>query len=432
LGSYWKGNVPLVHQPLLILIFVQNGGHCQPILFEHPHEPAVGRFELRNFDTLRKLIDDRSIDCEFVVQPAVRAIYSRHRLDTVVRALQIIKEKSPDISSKLRLVTSPDELRSLRLPTAVGAVVTDIAARMWPYKFVSRLLEDLLAASPPSGSFNLQTLTPVRKLTPSPSSVTVHTSRGNIIARKVVLATNGYTSHLLPQFSSLIVPCRGQMSSLLPLPSISGESRLEASFGFLGEALDDYLIQRPNASGGQLMFGGGRQYGESIGVTDDSVIDKETAKYLRGMLVEAFALPDGTAAASSTTSRDSNPTSMTATHMWSGIMGFSRDDHPWVGPVPDTPNTYIAAGYTGHGMPNAWLSGKAVALMVLESLGGSDDADAAVAVAQKETGLPDSYVVSKLRIANAEELEHVDTKDWAEMQRGRRGNRKQRFASKLA
>lgn len=30
-------------------------------------------------------------------------------------------------------------------------------------------------------------------------------------------------------------------------------------------------------------------------------------------------------------------------------MGFSRDEHPWVGQVPDKSGLYISAGYTGHG-----------------------------------------------------------------------------------
>ena len=81
------------------------------------------------------------------------------------------------------------------------------------------------------------------------------------------------------------------MSALHPLPDLQGESRLKTSFGFVGDGLDDYLIQRPNERGGHLMFGGGRQLGESLGVTDDSVVDAETAKYLRGKLVEALGLP---------------------------------------------------------------------------------------------------------------------------------------------
>lgn len=273
----------------------QNGGHCQPILFEHPHDPSIGHFELRNFHTLQDLIKEKNIDCEFVAQPGVRAIYSRGHFNDTELALSVMKDTAPELASMMRLVNNRDELNSLRIPSALGAVVTDIAARMWPYKFVSRILEDLITSTKLRGTFNLQTLTPVDKISKSDSSdhVIVKTERGNVKAKKVVLATNAYTSHLLHEFADLIVPCRGQMSALIPFPSVAGEDRLKTSLGFMGDGVDDYLIQRPNERGGHLMFGGGRQHGSSIGVTDDSVIDDKTAHYLRGRLVEALNLPEG-------------------------------------------------------------------------------------------------------------------------------------------
>ena len=209
-------------------------------------------------------------------------------------ALLTIQNTAPELARMMRLVTKKSELESLRIPTAVGAVVTSIAARMWPYKFVSRILEDLLLSSNLSGTFNLQTLTPVESVTPSTGDRwTIKTSRGSIIASKVVLATNAYTSHLLPNFADLIVPARGQMSALVPFQSVGGTNRLKTSLGFMGDGVDDYLIQRPNSRGGHLMFGGGRQHGPSIGTTDDSVIEDKTAKYLRSRLIDALGLPEG-------------------------------------------------------------------------------------------------------------------------------------------
>ena len=281
------------------LIVPQNGGHCQPILFEHPHDPSIGHFELANFHTLENIISSKGIDCEFAVQPGVRAIYDSGHLTDVELAFLTCQETAPEIAEMMRLVTKKDELEKLRIPTAIGAVVTSVAARMWPYKFVSRVLEDLLTSTELVGSFNLQTLTPVECIAPYYGDRwTVKTSRGCIVANKVVLATNAYTSHLLPEFADLIVPCRGQMSALVPLPSLSGDMRLKTSLGFMGEGVDDYLIQRPNERGGHLMFGGGRQHGPSMGTTDDSVLDEKTAQYLRTRLVDAFALPEGKATSS--------------------------------------------------------------------------------------------------------------------------------------
>lgn len=109
-------------------------------------------------------------------------------------------------------------------------------------------------------------------------------------------------------------------------------------------------------------------------------------------------------------------------------MGFSRDELPWVGPVPasllarqenreqesmekDT-GLFIAAGFTGHGMPNTWLCGRAVAEMVAAEGGGDG-----VEIAVRNTGLPTAYLVSEERVERARELESVVAKDWTEMER---------------
>lgn len=364
---------------------------------------------MANFKALGEIINEKHIDCEFVAQPGVRGLYTEAHVEAAKHALETVKETAPDLASMMRFTASKQELAALRIPTALGAIITDVAARMWPYKFVSHILEELVTSPALHAFFNLQTLTPVTALSPHTNGVEVHTSRGKISTSKVILATNAYTSHLLPEFADLIVPCRGQMSSLVPFPSVSGDNRLKTSLGFLGDGLDDYLIQRPTERGGHLMFGGGRQHGESIGVTDDSVVDSETAHYLRSRLVDAFQLPEG--------QKGDDTVEMPATHMWSGIMGFSKDDRPWVGKVPDSPNTYIAAGFTGHGMPNAWLSGKAAALLVAQALVDTDEAVAS-ALVQQVTGLPAGYLVTAERIQSALSLEDVESKDWAEMHRG--------------
>lgn len=491
------------HSPWLTLS-QQNGGHCQPLLLEHPEDPSIPAFELANFHTLHRLTQTKAIDCEFVPQPGVRAIYSLSNLHATELALHTLQSTAPEMAKLTRITRDEDELARLRVPGALGAVITSLAARMWPYKLVARILEDLLTTSElPGGTFNLQTLTPVTSLTraePSSSSDGgwhVTTARGTIVADKVILSTNAYTSHLLPTLSDLIVPVRGQMSALHPLPSLSGENRLQTSFGFAGDGIDDYLIQRPNQRGGHLMFGGGRQCLPSVGETDDSVIDPETAKYLRRRLVDALGLPEKETLELERASRPTvvackycrmrkvslhpfvqhrsrrlsqqsntqphsqircsgprapdnrcptcvrfaqptcssfihNPSprlptaiELTASHEWTGIMGFSRDELPWVGPVPasllpsptppnssaENTNLYLAAGFTGHGMPNTWLCGAAVARMARSG---------SVERGVEATGLPRAYLATEERVAKAREMESVQAGDWAEMGRGGR------------
>lgn len=389
---------------------LQNGGHCQPIFFEYPHDPEIGHFELSNYNTLKSLIETSSIDCEWTAQPGVRGIYSASKLAQARDNITIVQRTNPELGNLMTLVTDKPTLTKYHHPHALGAVITSLAARLWPYKLVAHILSTLLTA--PSKPLNLQTLTPALSISSDPSSPhshTVHTPRGQIKTKTIALATNAYTSHLLPAFSDLIVPVRGQMSALAPPPSLSGPSaRLHTSMGFEGDGLDDYLIQRPEARGGHLMFGGGRNLGESMGVTDDGVVEAKTARYLRRTLLDACALPEG---------RDASA-ELAAVAEWTGIMGFSRDEVPWVGPVPGdgARGVFVAAGFTGHGMPNTWLSGKAVASMVRAGLRGENG----VEVARRETGLPGAYLVTEERVERALKGESVEIRDEKEKGRGER------------
>jgi glycine/D-amino acid oxidase-like deaminating enzyme len=346
-----------------------------------------------------------------VAQPGVRGIYSDAKFKQAKENIDIVKKISPELGDLMKLITDKDELAKYRHPKAQGAVVTSIAARVWPYKLVAHILQDLLVSPDLRGSFNLQTLTPAESISPTDDNKwLVQTPRGTITATNIALATNAYTSHLIPDFTQLIVPCRGQMSALVPLPSISGpENRLKTSMGFEGDGLDDYLIQRPTSKGGHLMFGGGRTHGHSLGVTDDSTFDERTAAYLRRELIDAFELPE----------QEDGTVEMQAVAQWTGIMGYSRDEVPWVGPVPGKEGVFVAAGYTGHGMPNTWLSGKAVAEMVGASLEGRDVSEA-VEAARKSTGLPRAYQVSAERIEKAMARGSVEELDEAELLRKQR------------
>ena len=157
------------------------------------------------------------------------------------------------------------------------------------------------------------------------------------------------------------------------------------------------------------MFGGGRTETPSLGVTDDSVIDEKTATYLRRQLAYVFDLPEKP-------ETSAPPAEMEATHQWTGIMGFSRDELPWVGPVLGKEGVFMAAGFTGHGMPNTWLSGKAAASMVKTSL-QSKNLSQIVEQARVASGLPRAYQISEERVKKAMSIDDVELREHEEAAR---------------
>jgi len=81
---------------------------------------------------------------------------------------------------------------------------------------VHALLRTLLQ----KGNLNLQAHTPVTKVSERDANgwITVTTARGSTRARTVVHTTNRWASHLLPEFSKLILPLRGPVSAIKAPP----------------------------------------------------------------------------------------------------------------------------------------------------------------------------------------------------------------------
>lgn len=299
---------------------------------------------------MKEYIQENDVQCEWRARPACRTFWTEALVKEAFADVEDLKRTIPDIGNEMTVVEIEEQLQELRVSGAPGAILTATSASLWPYKYVAFILEKLIKGD----RLNLQTKTPVdsiERLEYHPSArmedprYVLHTPRGTIHARHVILATNAYTSHLLPEFEELIVPERGIMTALLPPV---GSKPLEHSYGFVGAnggnpIHDDYLVQRPFAgvsnTHGHLMFGGGNvaKTINMIGESDDSIIDKGSVQYLNRELLHLLSLGGET----------DGLKELEATHEWSGIWGTSQDHHPWVGGVPEMEGVWLAGGYSG-------------------------------------------------------------------------------------
>lgn len=393
----------------------RNGGHCQPLLFDR--SPDVASFEVKNVEAVRSYIEEHGVECEWRSVTGCRSFWTDELFEAAKRDIEALGEVDTKLRSRVSLIEPGDteKLREHRVaPDARGVTLTEGAGQLWPYKYVTFIFEKLVK----EGRLNLQTHTPVTKLETNNDDkshpVTIHTPRGTVKARHTILATNGYTSALLPQYTDLLVPVRCEMSALHP-PKNS--TRLPNSYGMVGHnegnpAHDDYLIQRPfydspnndgSQRGGHLMFGGGRTFAmyDCVGESEDDIVDPGEARYLREALLKALQL-DGEV---------EGLKELRASHQWTGIKGYSRDNVPWVGKVPvsteadgDIPfhaGLWMCGGYTGHGMPNATLCGRAVVEMVLAEEEGKVSHEGVCERLVDGGDLPRSYLISEERVKKA-------------------------------
>lgn len=237
---------------------------------------------------------------------------------------------------KYQIYSDSESLKRFQVSSdCVGAIIWP-AAQLSAYKLVTQIIEKLV-----DKGVNLQTETPVTKVTPLGDKWTVETPRGNITTSNIVHATNGYAEYLLPSFGNFIKATRGFMTAQAPPQSLL-DPPLNRTYSFVygaGEKFD-CLIQQPPYAGKKLMFGGGLHQDPDRHTFDDAKIPDRIEHYLFNQLPKVLNW-DG---------ESGNQFCM----CWCGIMGFSSDELPWVGAVSETigggEGQWICAGYTGDGI----------------------------------------------------------------------------------
>ena len=228
-----------------------------------------------------------------------------------------------------------------RVPGCVGAISYP-AASLWPYRLTIAVLEMALNLG-----LHLQTRTTVTAIHGASSGHwKVLTPNKELKAQKVIHATNGYSSYLLPELIGRLVPLKGHVAAIPP--SSRFESRpLDKTMAVIWDSDYDYLIQRQ--AKGKHVIVGGRDLAHPKGVigplgdSDDSVINEDIATALKEFPKAHF---EGW---SSVADREAGVEPPHETVAWTGIMGISKDGLPFLGELPGKRGQFIAAGYNGHG-----------------------------------------------------------------------------------
>ena len=231
--------------------------------------------------------------------------------------------------------------------------VSSPACSFWPYKFVSQLLASLIG----QGVVNLQTNTPVTAVRQEQDGYSsIKTARGSMRAKKVVFATNAYTSGVCSLYNDCIVPVKGTACHIKPKArSISPHLSHTYNISYPpGPALTDYLNPRPD---GGIVVGGGKWKFENERALwyrnwDDSTQVEGAKVHFDGLMQRHF--------------KGWEDSDAEVDHIWTGIMGFTPDELPHGGEVPGKEKQqYILAGFNGGGNALIFLCARGLAQMIL-------------------------------------------------------------------
>ncbi|KAG7795737.1 hypothetical protein KL944_005228 [Ogataea haglerorum] len=339
----------------------RNGGHFKPSFYSSSisHTEKYGQkacaditnFEMAHLKELREVLEKEKLECEYIVTRGCDVYTSEKGAQKAIANFHHMME-NPYVENKHEFQLHVGDRAKIlsKMPDAL-ACITGPAGQMWPYKLMVALLEICATKG-----LNIQANTPVlRTEKQKDGKYLVHTERGDVIAKALVIATNAYTASVEPRFENKIVPIKGICSHITPSGN-KAPAHLTNSYGLLLAQNSDYLINRPD---GSIILGGAKEhlfpYKERFyNVVDDSTLVPDAESYFEGYMEKNFySWQDSKSAVAK---------------VWSGIMGYADDGLPYVGELDE--KKYILAGFGGHGMPRILLCAKAVAKYIK---GGSSE-----------------------------------------------------------
>ena len=199
------------------------------------------------------------------------------------------------------------------------------------------------AAAAASLSVRLFEHSPVSRIDYGPE-VKVHTARGSVRAKTLVLTCNAYLNGLDPELGGKVLPAGSYVIATEPLGEARARALIPQNMALCDQrvALDYYRLSADN----RLLFGGACHYSGRD--------PADIAAYMRPKMLQVF--PD---------LKD-----VRIDFQWGGMIGIGANRLPQIGRLKDQPNVYHAQAYAGHGVNATHLAGKLLAEAIAGEQGG--------------------------------------------------------------
>ncbi len=283
------------------------------------------RWSVQACEYLEQLASDEKIDCDLRWTGQVFLAYRPSHLDGAKHYADYLSKEFGHTG--LRVLEKSDLHSEIGTDTYHGGVLDDLGGGLDPARFAYGLAD----AATRRG---VQVVEACRVLTikRNGGGHRLRTSQGDLEAKEVLLATNGYTDNLVRRARRGIIPVGSTIIVTAPL-----SQDLKESVSPKGRVFYDskrYLNYFRLTPDGRLMFGGRKSLSPDYDLQD-------TAQGLHERMLEVFPQLRG----------------VETTHAWNGNVGFTLDKMPHVGRLD---GVYYAYGYSGHGLAAACYLGQEV------------------------------------------------------------------------
>jgi glycine/D-amino acid oxidase-like deaminating enzyme len=266
------------------------------------------------FTLIEDLIAREKIECGWTKSGYFLGAWCRSHFDDMTKK---VAQLNAAADSGCYLVPPNRQREEIGSDYYRGGMVVERAAHIHPALYFKGLL-DLCKKR----GVKIASKTPVAKLSETGTGWTVETPAGSIIAGDVIIATNGYTGDITPQFKRRVVPVGSYIIATEELPA-----ELAASLSPKNRAISDtrrvLTYYRLSPDGKRMIFGGRAKFGHTDPI--------KTAPILYQFMLDRFPQLKGTK----------------ITHAWTGNVAFTLDELPHMGKFE---NLHYALGCNGSGI----------------------------------------------------------------------------------
>jgi glycine/D-amino acid oxidase-like deaminating enzyme len=266
------------------------------------------------FTLIEDLITREKIDCSWTKAGFFLGAWCKSHYDDMAKKVAHLNAAA---KSDSYLVPQERQREEICSDYYRGGMVVGRAAHIHPALFFKGLLELCQKRG-----VKIASKTPVTKLTQTGAGWSVETPRGTINAGDVIIATNGYTGNITPQFKRRVVPVGSYIIATEELPP-----DLAATLSPKNRSIADtrrvltYYRMSPDKK--RLIFGGRAKFGHTDPV--------ETAPILYQFMTDRYPQLKG----------------VKITHAWTGNVAFTLDEMPHMGKFG---NLHYALGCNGSGI----------------------------------------------------------------------------------
>lgn len=313
----------------------QIGGSVKPdfdeLIRRYGKENAAGivREAQGSLAWLGSFLEEEGIDCDYKV---CGRFHAAHKPVAYEQLAQYVSDQPKGLEFEAHLIPRAEQRRELGTDIYHGGVVYPHHASVDPARFHQGLLERALSAGA-----KVVTHCEVKGILRDGAGFRLTTAKGEVAARDVMIATNGYTGPLTPWHRRRVIPIGSYMIATEPLEE-GLIDRLFPTDRVVSDTRKLVFYYRASPDRTRVLFGGR----VSVDETDARV----SAPRLHAELSRIFP----------------ELSSVRLSHSWYGFVAYTFDELPHVGRHD---GLYYAMGYCGTGVAFASYLGTRVGQQIL-------------------------------------------------------------------